>query len=481
MQFSLASHDRNPLHISEEYARSTAFGKPVVFGMLAVLKCLSRAGAKLKSIPDQIDVFFSYPVFQNLEYQIDEKATKDGFSIRLMDGRRTLLRILIRTGEKKTFFLSGCSHVAEIQEPQVHPTSDFSLGRSTSGSWSPQEPAVQDLFKLLSLDKRVELHGFLASLLLTSYLVGMETPGREAMFSQLSLSFLNLPCEGQKIDYATKISGFHDKFNLLSQDLSLEVNNAVLARGKLKAFSRWTDEPQSTGLPTGDDFRGKTALVIGGSRGLGAATVELLVSHGAKVLLNYNKSGSRARELSERLASQSGTVELVQADATQPEIFNELASRVRREYGTLDILVCNAFPALLPLWIEPESVERIIQYLNNGFSMTISPLAAFAEQLETAKGSAVLISSIVVEKPVAEWPHYVAAKAAQEALFQTYALEHPSIQCLLARPTSLMTDFTHTPVGRKNAIRPERVASCIIDELKKTTTLPGSATILRSF
>ena len=454
MLFSLASHDKNPLHTSEEYARSTAFGSPVVFGILAVLKCLSRAGAEIDSIPDRIDIFFSYPVFQDLDYQLDVKETSNGYAIRLIDGRRTLLRIAIKTGEEKSLELPGCAELAEIKTPKVHATSDFCIGRKTSGSWSPQNPAFKQLLKLLDHDERIEYSGYLASLLLTSYLVGMETPGRDAMFSQLSLDFFHVRCEGKKIEYNTNISGFHEKFNLLTQDINLQVNETVFARGKLKAFSRWTEKPESIDLPTGDEFSGKTALVIGGSRGLGAAIVESLVRQGAKVLLNYNKSGSSARDLSKRLASQAGTVELIQADATQPEFFNSLARSVTRDHGTLDILVCNAFPSLLPLWIEPESVDRIIHYVRNGLAMTVSPLAAFGEQLEAAKGSAVLISSVVVEKPVAEWPHYVAAKAAQEALFQTYALEHPNIQCLLARPTSLMTDFTDTPSAERTLSNP---------------------------
>ena len=40
--FSAASHDRNPLHISEEYARTTPYGEPVVFGILGALAALSH-------------------------------------------------------------------------------------------------------------------------------------------------------------------------------------------------------------------------------------------------------------------------------------------------------------------------------------------------------------------------------------------------------------------------------------------------------
>lgn len=100
-------------------------------------------------------------------------------------------------------------------------------------------------------------------------------------------------------------------------------------------------------------FTNKKVLVIGGSRGIGAAIVSSFAAEGAEVRFTYSGSKAAAVSLSEATGAAA-----VQCDAAQ----RDSLTTVVRESGPLDVLVYNA--GLLvsgdPLTIDPDAVDRLI-------------------------------------------------------------------------------------------------------------------------
>ena len=84
-------------------------------------------------------------------------------------------------------------------------------------------------------------------------------------------------------------------------------------------------------------FTNKSVLVLGGSRGIGAAIVRRFASDGASVVFSY--AGSR--EVAEKLAEDTGS-KAVQADSADRDAVTKLV----RESGPLDVLVVNAGVAI---------------------------------------------------------------------------------------------------------------------------------------
>lgn len=101
------------------------------------------------------------------------------------------------------------------------------------------------------------------------------------------------------------------------------------------------------------DFSGKTALVIGGSRGIGAAIVRRLAGDGAAVIFSYAGSA----EASAALAAETGS-KAVQSDAADRDAVIALVPGA----GPVDILVVNAGAAVLgnPLELDADTVDRMI-------------------------------------------------------------------------------------------------------------------------
>ncbi len=90
------------------------------------------------------------------------------------------------------------------------------------------------------------------------------------------------------------------------------------------------------------NLSGKTALVTGGARGIGASISRTLAAAGASVVIDFNKSGERAEKLRDDLRSQGCESEIFQADVSDPVQVDRLFQFIRSFCGRLDILVNNA-------------------------------------------------------------------------------------------------------------------------------------------
>ena len=89
-------------------------------------------------------------------------------------------------------------------------------------------------------------------------------------------------------------------------------------------------------------LKGRTALVTGGSRGIGRAVAIALADEGADVAINYVSSETAARDVAEHIKKMGRRAMLAQADVSDyPDTFR-MAQEVVREFGHLDILVNNA-------------------------------------------------------------------------------------------------------------------------------------------
>ncbi|HEX4563061.1 MAG TPA: SDR family NAD(P)-dependent oxidoreductase, partial [Solirubrobacteraceae bacterium] len=83
---------------------------------------------------------------------------------------------------------------------------------------------------------------------------------------------------------------------------------------------------------------GKAAIVTGSARGIGRATAELLVAHGAQVLIN-DLDGDVAEQASSEI---DGETAVFAGDLTKPGVPDELVKKAVDSFGKVDILVNNA-------------------------------------------------------------------------------------------------------------------------------------------
>ena len=87
---------------------------------------------------------------------------------------------------------------------------------------------------------------------------------------------------------------------------------------------------------------GKTAIVTGGSRGIGRQIAKVLAAEGAAVIINYQGSEEKAKEAVEEIKLAGGTAEAFQCDVSDFQKTGEFIDYVTSTYGKVDILVNNA-------------------------------------------------------------------------------------------------------------------------------------------
>lgn len=211
------------------------------------------------------------------------------------------------------------------------------------------------------------------------------------------------------------------------------------------------------------DFEGKSVLVLGGSRGIGAAIVRRFASDGAKVVFTYNGS----REAAEQLAAETGTT----AVPTDSGDRNAVIARVR-ESGPLDILVVNAGFALFgdALDLDPDEVDRLIR---------VNVTAPYHASVEAARrmpegGRIIVIGSVNGDRmPVPGMASYALSKSALQGMARGLARDFGprGITINIVQPGPVDTDanpedgpmreLMHSFMAIKRHGRPAEVAGMV--------------------
>jgi NAD(P)-dependent dehydrogenase (short-subunit alcohol dehydrogenase family) len=106
-----------------------------------------------------------------------------------------------------------------------------------------------------------------------------------------------------------------------------------------------------------DDLSGQTALVTGGTRGIGAAIARALAVRGCRLLLSYREQDEPAKAMRHELVARGASVALVRADLTDAARLREMFETIKRTAGRQDILVHNAGPMLRD-FVRPSRAAR---------------------------------------------------------------------------------------------------------------------------
>ena len=191
-------------------------------------------------------------------------------------------------------------------------------------------------------------------------------------------------------------------------------------------------------------LEGKTALVTGGSRGIGRAIALELAARGADVTINFHENRTAADEVVSAIAALGRVCEVVQADVGNPLEADRLVAHAVEALGSLDIVVSNAGivrDALL-VRMTDEKWEAVLRTnLTGAFNVT---RAASRYMLSRRTGRIILISSVVGLGGNAGQANYAASKAGVIALAKTAAKELGArgITVNVVAPGFVETDMT---------------------------------------
>ena len=166
------------------------------------------------------------------------------------------------------------------------------------------------------------------------------------------------------------------------------------------------------------ELTGQTALITGGTAGIGLACAELLAGEGASIIIT-GRDAQRGKAAALRV---DGSVRFIQADLSDIESVRALVEQV----GDVDILVNNAasFPAALTVDQDVTSFERTLDTNVRGTYFLAAGVVP--GMLERGRGSIVNVTTMVASKGVPGASAYSASKAAVESLTRTWVAEFGS-------------------------------------------------------
>jgi 3-oxoacyl-[acyl-carrier protein] reductase len=168
---------------------------------------------------------------------------------------------------------------------------------------------------------------------------------------------------------------------------------------------------------------GKSAIVTGGSRGIGRAIVERLAADGARVTFFYRGNAAAAAEVVEAARTAGWTVTAEQVDVTDAAACAAAVERTVDRWGGIDVLVNNAGVIrdnLLAL-LEVEDVRMVLDTNVGGvFNVT---RAVVPHMIARRAGKIVNVSSVAGEKGGRGQTNYAASKGAVNALTRALAVE----------------------------------------------------------
>ncbi|MEL7173652.1 MAG: SDR family NAD(P)-dependent oxidoreductase, partial [Pseudomonadota bacterium] len=412
----------------------TLFGEPVVHGLHLVLWALdARLGQG------------ALPPLQNI---------RAGFKSPVLLGRMATLRW---EGEAAEVHCDGTLAAEIMLSPGgtgaalPHPAGGPALPVPAPVAQTPETIGTSSghLAPALSPDRLVRLFpnladradpGFIAALLATTRIVGMECPGLHSLFSELDLDIDGAGATPGGIDWQCSL--FHPELRLTE----VEVEGAGVS-GTLTAFLRpeavrqlaaadAADHLQRAGLATGC-YAGRHALVVGGSRGLGEAAAKLLAAGGAHVTLTYASGMADAARVVAEIVEAGGRAETLALDATAPP------------------------PAL------PDSITHVAYFASpkirqgaaaGGFDAQLfaAYTAFFVDgfaRLASALPRAALLypSTTFIDTAEPRFAEYAAAKAAGETLCAFLRASNPDRPVSAPRLPRLATDQNAAIVGPKLA------------------------------
>lgn len=458
-RFAAASGDANPLHLDADFARRTMYGRCIVHGALVAIVALGVADESALRRARSINLRFARPVFPGEELTVRPGSVLPGrVAVEAWSRGQLTTQVAVDVDADDLPSAPDWPQFCRSQARQLTLAElEAAPGTDHGDAYAPD---VADLRKQATELGAERVPGtLLAWLAAASYTVGMLVPGVDALF-------LSARIERSDAAAPAGIGAIAGRPQPVTGLVAVQARfgyGTASAQMRLQAFVR-TQLPGprrdvlSGHLHPSSALDGRHVLVVGASRGLGAAIAGALATQGATAWAGYAQSSGAVDELRQQFGAEC--VRPVRFDAADATSTQAAIEEITAAAGMLDGVVLCAAPPLHVLPLHRDATLTALAYVEQSLAMTLHPLVEALPHVAPGGWLAFVSSSYVAEPPAA-WPHYVAAKGAIEAL-AAYCRSHTGLQVVTIRPPRMWTDMANGPTGAVGAVAPEEVAAAIV-------------------
>lgn len=441
--FAFFSADRNPIHLDAVQARRTQAGQPVVHGMHTVLWALDVIARNQALRPvTQLKVEFQKLIYVGDQVTLEIISQNDaGIRLELSVDGLLVTSLKLTFGEARLEIdRMGCTPaVHEHSWPSEPRELSFEQMGQASG-WLSFARSVGPLANFFPAAAAALGASRVAALACMSRQVGMVCPGLHSIFSGFTV---NLASQSDAMFF--EVTSVDERFRLIEQ--SVEGGGWS---GTIESFARHPPvlQPRVKHLAQfvrTNEFQQASALIIGGSRGLGELTAKLIAAGAGAVTITYAVGRADALEIQRQIRDWGGLCEVIPYDATQPAE-NQLHS-LKRAPASLYYFATPPIARRKTNLYAPSVLNDFLRVYADGFH----DLVQWLLRAPGARLSAFYPSSIAVKERPAEMTEYAMAKAAGEVLCKDLARFRKGLRVVVERLPRMLTDLTATVVPVETA------------------------------
>jgi NAD(P)-dependent dehydrogenase (short-subunit alcohol dehydrogenase family) len=442
-RFAAMSGDFNPIHLDPMAARRTYAGEVVVHGMHLLIWLVDSIKAQFPDIfqLSALKVRFREPVYLGQRVDVTVlKQSSDSIRIDVLAGSGKVLELTANLGPPRTS-AAAASFTAK-QVPRSAAPRDLRLEEAASESGqipfaltcSSFNAAFPHAASLIGAER-------VAALACSSFLVGMIVPGLHSIYGGFNLALVDADGSAQLSFVVTSVDPRMRRVLLRIEGGGL--SGTIEAFGRVPPVAQCSMDLASSFVDPGE-FGGAVALIIGGSRGLGEVTANLIAAGGGRVIVTYATGANDARDVAARIRAWGG-----QCAISAYSVWLSAEQQCRELTETPTHIYYFATPNItrrLAAICSRQRLEEFHKFYVHGFLELVDA----AQALGWGGISVFYPSTTFVQRRPPGMIEYAMAKAAGELLCAEINRFRPGIRVITRRLPRILTDQTVSLIQRKS-------------------------------
>ena len=330
------------------------------------------------------------------------------------------------------------------KETLSHVITKEDIGKFVELTGDDNKLHIDEKFASRTNFKKPVVHGMLGASFIST-IIGTKLPGDGALWFSQTLEFLLPVRVGDTLSVVAEVIKKYDKDQII--ELKTEISNQnkqIVTRGVAKVKVIEQDVLKEEEIIAPSSLK-KSALVVGGTGGIGEAVCIQLAKDGFDIILHYNSNKSKAEEIKAIIEKTGQKALLLQADILNDNSIRNMIALSVRAYEKIDVLI-NCAATVIPN-IKFQDLEwndfskQIDHYLRSSFIIMKEVVPVM---LTKGYGKIINIGSLSVDKPNSEWSHYITAKSAMIGLTRSLAFElaPKGIRINMVTPSMVSTELT---------------------------------------
>ena len=330
------------------------------------------------------------------------------------------------------------------KETLSHVITKVDIGKFVELTGDDNKLHVDEKFASTTHFKKPVVHGMLGASFIST-IIGTKLPGDGALWFSQTLEFL-LPVRiGDNLTVIAEVIKKNDKEQII--ELKTEIynqNKQIVTKGIAKVKVIEQEVPLEPVIDN-KETRVKTALVIGGTGGIGSEACLQLAKDGFNIALHYYSNVDRATELKKIIEEQGIKCIIIKANIYIESELKEMLTAIQRSFNTIDVLVNAAASNIPNIKFQDLEWSDYLKQLELSIKSVFIIMKFVVElMVDNGGGKIINIGSYSAEKPNNDWSHYITAKSALIGFTKSLAFElaPKGININMVTPSLVSTELT---------------------------------------